>query len=462
MAGEAFFIKQHFTGSERMFSLVHCVQSTHAFKAVSLSFFIKKGDEMSIIDEINNASKWQLFLEHKQSNNNMSKDEEQALIEFIENKRYEYYYEQIKNNNFPKDFPHKFIVNKEDSNKKRIVYSYEGEENIVLKFIAHNLYEFDDYFSKNTYAFRRGYGVKDAIRRLKGKEKFEEYYCYKADISNYFNSIDVNFLLDKLSFVKERDIKLYNLFEKILLEERVYSGNKVIIDEHGAMAGMPCSPFFANVYLSEIDKYFEERNIPYFRYSDDILIFATNMDELQERIAIFKEKIDSCKLELNEAKVIVTKPYEPFEFLGFSYDKGVIDLSHNTKRKIKAKIKRKAEALRKWQRSKKLSEDKAAIGFIRTMNKKFYGGNSKEEDLDDFTWSRWFFPDITTDNSLKEIDEYMQQYIRYIITGRHYKGNYRITYEQMKEWGYKSLVHEYYKFKKRGEKNGKSYCNVEI
>ena len=38
----------------------------------------------------------------------------------------------------------------------------------------------------------------------------------------------------------------------------------------------------------------------------------------------------------------------------------------------------------------------------------------------------------------------MQEYIRYIITGRHYKGNYRITYEQMKEWGYRSLVHEYY------------------
>ena len=25
-----------------------------------------------------------------------------------------------------------------------------------------------------------------------------------------------------------------------------------------------------------------------------------------------------------------------------------------------------------------------------------------------------------------------------------------ITYEQMKEWGYRSLVHEYYKMKKRG------------
>ena len=405
---------------------------------------------MSIIDEINNAMKWQMFLEHKKTNNNMSKDEELALIEFIEKKRFEYFYEQIKDGEFPKDFPHKLVVNKEDSNKKRIVYSYENEENIVLKFIAYNLYEFDDVFSKNTYAFRRGYGVKDAIWRLKGSEKFEEYYCYKADISNYFNSIDVDLLLEKLSFVKERDVQLYNLFVKILKEERVYSDGKIIQENHGAMAGMPCSPFFANVYLKELDRYFEERNIPYFRYSDDILIFAKDEDKLEEYINLFKEMLEHNKLIINESKIMRTKPYEPFDFLGFSYDRGIIDLSFNTKRKIKAKIKRKAEALRRWQRSKNLTEDKAAIGFIKAMNKKFYGGNSMEIDEDAFTWSRWFFPNITTDRCLKEIDEYMQQYIRYVITGRHYKGNYRVTYEQMKEWGYRSLVHEYYKTKKRG------------
>ena len=54
-------------------------------------------------------------------------------------------------------------------------------------------------------------------------------------------------------------------------------------------------------------------------------------------------------------------------------------------------------------------------------------------------------PNITTDQSLKEIDHYMQQYIRYIITSRHYKGNYRISYETLKDWGYCSMVNAYYK-----------------
>ncbi len=71
--------------------------------------------------------------------------------------------------------------------------------------------------------------------------------------------------------------------------------------------------------------------------------------------------------------------------------------------------------------------------------------------MDEFTWQRWFFPNLTTDKGLKEIDAYMQQYIRYTVTGRHYKGNYRIRYETLKEWGYRSLVHEYYSYKKTKE-----------
>ena len=111
-------------------------------------------------------------------------------------------------------------------------------------------------------------------------------------------------------------------------------------------------------------------------------------------------------------------------------------------------MKRKADALRRWQRKKGLDGEKAAIGFVRAMNRKFYG---KEED-DKFNWKRWFFPNLTVDTGLQVVDAYMQQCIRYAVTGRHYKGNYRIRYETLKKWGYKSLVHEYYAFRKNSLK----------
>ena len=399
---------------------------------------------VSIIDRINSLEEWQTFLNFKISSKSLSISEEKELVKFIDNKRYEYYYDLIKDNNFPSDFPYKKIINKSGTDKKRIVYSFSNEENIVLKFIAFNLYQFDYYFNNNCYAFRRNYGVKDAIRKFKGNKEYAKKYCFKVDISNYFNSIDIDILLKKLVFVREQDEELFRLFEKILREDRVYENGNIVSDSHGAMAGMPCSPFFANVYLSDVDKYFEEYGVEYFRYSDDVLIFADGKEDMEKIMDIFLTKVKENKLRLNESKVSLYKPYESFEFLGFSYNNGIIDISDNTKRKLKAKIKRKANALRRWQRKKNLSSDKAAIGFIKAMNCKFYGGNNNEDTQEDFTWCRWFFPNIMVDTSLIEIDKYMQEYIRYIITGRHYKGNYRITYEQMKEWGYRSLVHEYY------------------
>ena len=273
---------------------------------------------VSIIDRINSLEEWQSFLNSKKSSKSLSISEEKELVKFIDNKRYEYYYDLIKDNNFPSDFPYKKIINKSGTDKKRIVYSFSNEENIVLKFIAFNLYQFDYYFNNNCYAFRRNYGVKNVIRKFKGNEEYAKKYCFKVDISNYFNSIDIDILLKKLVFVREQDEELFRLFEKILREDRVYENGNIVSDSHGAMAGMPCSPFFANVYLSDVDKYFEEYGVEYFRYSDDVLIFADEKEDIEKIRDIFSIKVKENKLELNERKVSLYKPYESFEFLGFS------------------------------------------------------------------------------------------------------------------------------------------------
>ena len=399
---------------------------------------------MSVIGDIRSEDKWNDFLHYKQQNRHLSKIEEHLLINFISEQRYLYYYEMLEKNVFPSDFPHKSIINKYGTDKKRVVYTFAEEENIVLKFIAHQLFRFDNIFSKNCYAFRKGYGVKNAISRFKRNPEYAAKYCFKADIHNYFNSIDIELLINKMYFLKSADFELYSLLVKILHEDRVYENGSLISEFHGAMAGIPVSPFFANIYLSDTDKWFEAKGIDYFRYSDDILIFADSETELNQYMDFLYASLEKLKLKVNPSKVRIFLPGEVWDFLGFSYDCGKIGLSANTMQKIKAKIKHKADALRRWQRKKQLSPDKAAIGFIRAMNMKFYG----LDDTHDFTWKRWFFPNLTEDTGLKEIDAYMQEYIRYIITGRHYKGNYRITYNQMKDMGYRSLVNEYYKFKK--------------
>lgn len=401
--------------------------------------------ENSILQKAGAEKNWLTFLEYKLDKQHLSRQEEKDIRAFLSRKAYEPLCEQWAAGQFPGHLPVKRVVNKQGSAKKRIVYSFPGDEGIMLKFIAFHLFAFDGYFCNNCYAFRRQFGVKDAIRRIRQTRRLSDMYCLKVDISNYFNSIDVDILLEKLRFAENDDPTLYRLFERILKEERVLENDTVVIENHGAMAGTPISPFFANVYLQEIDMFFEQQNILYFRYSDDILLFADSPAALEAYQNTLYEKIAALGLSINPAKVHISAPGEEWEFLGFCYRNGEIDLSDVTIRKMKAKIKRKADALRRWQRKKSLSGEKAAIGLIRAMNRKFYGSD-KDGDAD-FTWSRWFFPNLTVDTGLKTIDAYLQEYIRYTVTGRHYKGNYRIRYETLKEWGYRSLVHEYYKSK---------------
>lgn len=417
---------------------------------------------------------WHAFLQYKLDRQHLSCQEEKELRDFIERKDYLPICELWKQHKYPASLPVKKTINKMGTRKKRIVYTFPGDEGIFLKFIAFHLFRYDSLFCHNCYAFRREFGVQNAIRRIRSTSGLGEKYCLKVDISNYFNSIDVNILISQLAFLKEKDFDLFFLFSNILGNEYVIENGRIISEVHGAMAGTPISPFFANIYFRSVDFYFEQRKVPYFRYSDDILLFADNLEALTALQTELYQKIADLKLTINPDKVHISAPGEVWEFLGFCYRNGDIDLSDTTIRKTKAKIKRKADALRRWQRNKGLSGEKAAIGLIRAMNRKFFGNSSYVEDknsaltdknsaladknlaladdvdtsehnIKDFTWSRWFFPNLTVDTGLRTIDAYLQEYIRYTVTGRHYKGNYRIRYDTLKKWGYRSLVHEYYK-----------------
>ena len=54
-------------------------------------------------------------------------------------------------------------------------------------------------------------------------------------------------------------------------------------------------------------------------------------------------------------------------------------------------------------------------------------------------------PKKRSPEGLREVDHYLQQSIRFFATDRRTNAQYRLPYYTMRELGYKSLVHEYYK-----------------
>jgi hypothetical protein len=112
--------------------------------------------------------------------------------------------------------------------------------------------------------------------------------------------------------------------------------------------------------------------------------------------------------------------------------------------KIKAKLKRKARAIYRWKVQNEKRDEYAVRAYIKYIDRKFFDNPVHNE----ITWCRWYFPIINTPDTLKDIDAYIQQNIRYIVAGKHTKSNYNYRYEDMKILGLRSLVHEYYKNKK--------------
>ena len=399
---------------------------------------------MDIIDSLLDDNKWQDFLAHKLTKSHLSKVEEASLIEFVENKKYVDICKCIVASTYTFSIPKKTIINKSGSNKKRVVYSFLEAENMVLKFVSFCLYKYDNVFSPNTYAFRHNFTVKQAFLDLVRVDGVDSHYSYKIDISNYFNSIDISLLLPKLKHVLSDDIRLYDMLAQILTLNKSMHNDIVIEEARGVMAGTPLSTFLANVYLMDLDWYFYNKGVVYARYSDDIIVFSKNKDSLDIYKNYILDYVTKLNLVVNPDKVSFTSPYEKWDYLGFQYSSGNIDLSSVTLKKIKDKIRRKARSIYRWKEKKCKEALHAAKVLIRVFNNKFY----RVENTKTLSWCKWFFPVINTDTSLKIIDDYLLQYIRYMYSGKFKKQNYNITYDTIKKLGYRSLVNEYYKHRK--------------
>ena len=338
--------------------------------------------------------------------------------------------------------PQKKIVNKMGTGKKRIVYTFAPEEMTLLKLMAFLLYRYDPCFAPNCYAFRRGKKAGDAlfdIRRAVGGRKM---WAYKLDIHDYFNSIPTEILLPMLAAMMADDQPLFSFFERMLTDGRAVCHGRTVSEQRGVMAGTPTSPFLANVYLKEVDRFFYDANVVYARYSDDIIMFAPDFDTLcryKEQMATF---LRQYRLEVNPDKERVCSPDEAYEFLGFRCHGNSIDIAEATRKKMKGKIRRAAKSMLRWSNTNHKEPEKAMKGLVNRFNRMFF----ERDDDESLTWSRWFFPVINSTEGLKEIDHYLQQNIRFLSTGKHGRSNYRVDYAQLKRLGYRSLVSEYYHY----------------
>jgi len=394
---------------------------------------------MSLLDMLSDREQWEKFYEYKTSLV-CPKQFSAQLRAFIDREGYLPVCGRIERGEaFP--LPRKSVVSKMSSQKKRIVYTYPEDENTVLKLLTYLiLRKYDGLFCDNLYSFRPGRTAKDAFRRVCRGARGA--YSYKVDVSNYFNSVKIPRLLPVLRAALSDDGRLYGFLERLLTEEFVLDNGQRVAEEKGIMAGTPLASFYANLFLSELDRKFYERGVLYARYSDDIIVFGETEHAVRAYSDEIKEYLYSVGLEVNPAKESFCAPEEGFTFLGFRYSSGVVDIAPATVKKLKGKMRRKARGLLRWRERNGVDGQSAAKAFIRIFNRKLLDDPQDNE----LTWSCWFFSVINTTESLREIDRYAADCLRFLISGKRTKSRFNVRYEDLKRLGYRSLVHEYYAY----------------
>ena len=393
---------------------------------------------MSLLWQLSRPEVWERFYEYKAARSADGTVKE--LRRFIDEAAYLPVCRRMAAGD-PFPLPKKSEVGKLSSEKKRTVYTYPYAENTVLKLLTYLLLrKYDGLFCPNLYSFRPDRGAKDAIRYLTRLPEARRRFAYKADVRNYFNSVPVSRLLPSLRTALADDPPLFAFLSSLLEEPFVLENGAAVAEQKGIMAGTPQASFYANLYLSELDRHFYEAGIPYARYSDDIIIFARSEEARAAPGGFLRDFLAGMGLALNPEKESRFSPAEGWTFLGFSCRAGTVDIAPVSVLKLKKKMRRKARALRRWQQREDRAPADAAKAFIRVFNRKLFE-NPAENEL---TWTHWFFPVITTAESLRVIDRYAQEQLRWLLTGTRTKARYNARYMDLKALGYKSLVNAYY------------------
>ncbi|MEE3436884.1 MAG: reverse transcriptase domain-containing protein [Lachnospiraceae bacterium] len=396
---------------------------------------------MSLLEMLSRPECWERYYAYKTSLAFPVREAEE-LRRFIDRREYLPAAEGIyAGEDFP--LPAKRILRKQGTEKKRTVYIYPKNENTVLKLLTYLMIrKYDGLFADNLYSFRAGRGAKDAVKRLRSLPGIGSMYSYKTDISNYFNSIPMDRFLPVLHEALCDDPELFSFLKSLLMKERALLMGEELREQMGIMAGCPLASFFANLYLKDLDRLFAARGIPYARYSDDIILFAGTREERDAYAEEVRGFLAGKGLSVNPAKEICGGPEDGFVFLGFLVKGGETDIAPASVVKLKKKMRRKARALLRWRLRNDIEGEKAGRAFVRIFKRKLLE-SSFDKDL---SWSGWFFSMITTTESLREIDSYAEDCLRFLVSGRRTKARYNVRYEDIKALGFESLVHAYYRY----------------
>lgn len=176
---------------------------------------------------------------------------------------------------------------------------------------------FEPTFSEYSYGFRPNRRCQNAIDRALELINQGYEWIIDLDLEKFFDNVPQDKLIRIVDNVaKDSDVTW-------LIHKYLKAG--VMVDGHfeetniGTPQGGNLSPLLSNIYLNELDKELERRQLHFARYADDCVIFVKtkfSAERVMRNIVTFIE--NKLKLKVNAETTHITTPNN-LKYLGFSF-----------------------------------------------------------------------------------------------------------------------------------------------
>lgn len=246
-------------------------------------------------------------------------------------------------------------------------------------------------FSKNSYGFRPGRSVENAISHAYRLLQLSHlHYVIEFDIKGFFDNVDHSKLIRQMWAMGIHDKKLIYVLREILTAPVKMPDGKIVHLTRGTPQGGIISPLLANIVLNELDQWvssqweknpvtknykpqFNSKGLPsnghgyramrktklkemyLVRYADDFRIFCRTKSQAEKiKIAVTKWIEERLRLEISQEKTRVVNVKRQYSnFLGFKIkvhskkNKQVVKsrVSDKNLKQVSSKLKKQAKRI---------------------------------------------------------------------------------------------------------------------
>ena len=347
--------------------------------------------------------------------------------------------------------------------KHRTINLFPWEERIVDLLLYRVLtHYFHGVFEPSCHAYRMGgFGVDQCQRSLNARlrqmrQSSRSIYFVKRDVQDYFPSLDHDQLLAMLAEWVEPDDILFKLLRQ-RIEFEIKTGDRVATNQCGVAFGTAIACFFANLYLTPLDRRLASvPGLRYYRYADDLLAFSGDRATTTHAEEIIGESFESLRLRSKpkhhrnfyfppEADCSQVdehfEPCEKFRHLGLEFRAdGGVGLSRDKSRKIQ-NLFRFA-----WRRyAHKLGKLRSPKGRARKAIE--VANDVLEHGYRSIAIIDYYLKHVDDEEQLRRLDRWLAEAVlaiafRYNKKKGHKKGNFKkLPFDKLRAMGLPSLRH---------------------